>query len=79
MKKNIRYILVMLLIILNLIGLISISKRIDNIEARVKYIDSKRIELENKVEDLERDYKLYEINLSNLKKNAKAQFCGGEK
>ena len=62
MKKNIRYILVMLLIILNLIGLISISKRIDNIEERVKYIDNKRIEYENRTEDLEIQEKMCEFS-----------------
>lgn len=73
-----KYIYIVLLTIFTAISFILITTRIDDLEERIKYADYKRIDYENKVEDLERDYKLYEINLSNLKTNAKAQFCGGK-
>lgn len=73
-----KYIYIVLLTIFTAISFILITTRINELEERIKYADYKRIDYENKVEDLERDYKLYEINLSNLKKNAKAQFCGGK-
>lgn len=73
-----KYIYIVLLTIFTAISFILITTRIDDLEERIKYADYKRIDYENKVEDLERDYKLYEINLNNLKTNAKAQFCGGK-
>ncbi len=42
---------------------------------KMNEINKKNIKLEERLSDLEEDYKLYEINLSDLKKNAKAHLC----
>lgn len=42
---------------------------------KMNNINKEYIKLEKRLSDLENDYKLYEINLSNLKKNAKTHFC----
>lgn len=42
---------------------------------KMNEINKKNIKLEERLSNLEEDYKLYEINLSNLKKNAKANLC----
>ena len=69
---------VALILLYTIIMFVLLTNAVDELQEKVKYMDSKRIEYENKVDDLEKDYKLYEISLSNLKKNAKAQFCGGK-
>ena len=66
------------ILLYTIIMFVLLTNAVDELQEKVKYMDSKRIEYENKVDDLEQDYKLYEISLSNLKKNAKAQFCGGK-
>lgn len=77
-RETIKNIYIVLLTIFTAISFIIVTDRLNELQEKVKYMDSKRIEYENKVDDLEKDYKLYEISLSNLKKNAKAQFCGGK-
>jgi len=77
-KYKIINISVALILLCTIIMFVLLTNAVDELQEKVKYMDSKRIEYENKVDDLEKDYKLYEISLSNLKKNAKAQFCGGK-
>lgn len=61
MKNKKEILIIIILITLFSISYIRMEKNID--------------EANEKILNLEKDYKYHEINLSNLEKNAKVQFC----
>ena len=67
-KETIKNIYIVLLTIFTAISFIIVTDRLNELEERISYIDSKRIEVENKVENLEQDNNINTIRLNNLYK-----------
>lgn len=67
-KETIKNTYIVLLTIFTAISFIIVTDRLNELEERISYIDSKRIEVENKVENLEQDNNINTIRLNNLYK-----------
>lgn len=59
---------IVLLTIFTAISFIIVTDRLNELEERISYIDSKRIEVENKVEDLEQERNYCEFSKEMLNK-----------
>lgn len=67
-KETIKNTYIVLLTIFTAISFIIVTDRLNELEERISYIDSKRIEVENKVENLDQDNNINTIRLNNLYK-----------
>jgi len=67
-RETIKNTYIVLLTIFTAISFIIVTDRLNELEERIKYIDSKRIEVENKVEDLEKERNYCEFSKEMLNK-----------
>lgn len=68
-KETVKNSYIVLLTIFTAISFIIVTDRLNELEERISYIDSKRIEVENKVENLEQDDMINKMKLENILKH----------